>query len=82
MARYSYVVCRRCKQDALFVMRRRDTGELYLHCEECEWAWSSPTDTDNVTKGFLGLEIDGTYASKEEIEKAGWSAYSLKRGEA
>jgi hypothetical protein len=81
MARFSFIVCPRCKQDALFVMQRRDTGQLYLHCEECEWAWNAPGDTDSVAKGFLGLELDGAYANEEQIKQAGWSVGGFKRDE-
>lgn len=81
MARYPYTVCPRCKQDALFIMRRRDTGQLYLHCEECEWAWNAPGDTDSVAKGFLGMELDGVYATEDEIKHAGWSTFPLHRSE-
>ena len=78
MVRYWYKVCPRCHQDALYVMKRADTGRLYLHCEECEEAWNHPEDVSRPGKSFLGLDIDGSYASVEEIEESGWSGFGLK----
>jgi hypothetical protein len=74
MTRCKYSVCPRCNQDVLFVMKRRDNGRLYLHCEECEWAWNAPEDIAAIERGFLGLDIDADYARQDEIAQAGWPA--------
>ncbi len=79
MTKYRYKVCSRCQQDALYVMQRHDTGQLFLHCEECEWAWDTPEDARSVEKGYLGLDIDGTYAGTDAITKAGWAGYNLEQ---
>ena len=71
-------VCPRCKQDALFVMKRHGIGTLYLHCEECEWAWNLPEDVKHVERGFLGLDIDGEYATQEEVAHAGWLKHGIQ----
>ena len=78
MMRCKFKVCPRCKQDVLFAMKRRNTGQLYLHCEECEWAWKAPEDTDAVEKGFLGLNNDADYAGEKDIEQIGWSKYGFQ----
>ena len=80
MDRCIYKLSPRCKQDVLFVMIRRDIGELFLHCEECEWAWKAPEDADSIEKGFLGLNIDADYARAKEVEQAGWSKYGVQCG--
>lgn len=73
-----YKVCSRCRQTALFIMRRQDSGMLYLHCEECEWAWDYPDDVESIAKGFLGLEVDGEYATQGEVDDAGWVKYGIQ----
>jgi hypothetical protein len=77
MNKYRYKMCPRCQQDALYVMQRRDDGELFLHCEECEWAWTTLEAATTIEKGFLGLDIEATYATSEAITKAGWDKYGL-----
>jgi len=75
--RFWFKNCPRCRQGRLFIMRLGDTGALYLHCEECEWAWDDPTQTDDPDRGKLGIDIDGDYASKRRIEEMGWRAYAV-----
>lgn len=74
--RYWFKNCRRCQQGRLFVMRLCGTGNLYLHCEECEWAWADPALADDPARGELGIDLDGEYASESEIERQGWQAYA------
>jgi hypothetical protein len=80
MVRCRYKLCPRCKQDVLFVMRRADDRRFYLHCEECEWAWDAPSDTAAVEKGYLGLDVEGDYATEDDIADAGWSTDAFQCG--
>lgn len=57
-------------------MRLCDTGALYLHCEECEWAWYDPVGVDDPDRGRLGIDLDGDYASAEQIESMGWKLHA------
>jgi hypothetical protein len=57
-------------------MRLVKTGTLFLHCEECEWAWDDPTQADDPTRGRLGIELDGEYASERQIEAMEWRPYA------
>jgi len=57
-------------------MRLCDTGILYLHCEECEWAWDDPTGVDDPDRGKLGIDLESDYASEQQIGEMGWLAYA------
>ena len=76
MSQYWYTTCSRCEQGRLFIMKRNDADELHVHCEECEWAWNTPEDVPVVEKGFLGMDLDSRFATKLEIDGAGWSQYA------
>ena len=58
-------------------MRRDEDGSLYLHCEECEWAWQQPSQIKEIDAGTLGVDYESQPASLADIETAGWSAYAL-----
>jgi hypothetical protein len=73
---YWHCVCPACEQGRLFITKIRDTGELFLLCEECESAWLTPEEVDvKVHFDFQGKCIDR--AGLEDIERAGWSRYRL-----
>jgi hypothetical protein len=73
---YWHSVCPVCEQGRLFVMKIRDTGELFLLCEECESAWLTPEEIDVKTHfDFKGKGIDR--AGHEDIECSGWLRYPL-----
>jgi hypothetical protein len=74
--RYWFKNCPRCRQGRLFLMRLCETGALYLHCEECEWAWDDPALATDPTRGKLGIDLDGEYASAQQIGEMGWQAYA------
>lgn len=76
MIKYWYAVCSRCQQGRLFIERRDNPDGLFLHCEECEWAWNEPQDVATVESGFLAMDIDSRFATKAEIDGAGWSRYA------
>jgi hypothetical protein len=50
--------------------------ELYLHCEECEWAWTNPNQLSTAA-GRLGIDFGSEYASAAEISSNGWAQYAL-----
>ena len=53
-------------------------GRLYLHCEECEWGWLRPEDSDDPVKGFLTLKQDyeSVIPSYDRIRELGWLDYA------
>lgn len=71
-----YKSCPVCKQGRQLVMRRRDTDELCLVCEECESAWRSPEDASDGSKvfGIEGLAFD--VATRDDIaRRPEWAVY-------
>jgi hypothetical protein len=74
--RYWFKNCPRCRQGRLFVMRVCGTGNLCLHCEECETAWFDPARLGDPTQGKLGIDLESEYASDQEIEEKGWRLYA------
>lgn len=75
--KYWYKNCPRCNQGRLFIMQRHDDMKLYVHCEECEWAWDDPRRITEVSAGVLGIDFDSDYAEASVIENEGWSDFAL-----
>src|SRR4051794_28631245 len=64
--------CPRCGlEGGLVAMKRDDTGELLLECDECYLAWNHP-DAVGKQDGFLAIEIATTPATEDEIRPTGW----------
>lgn len=76
-----YESCPRCNQGRLIIMRRDADGGLYLHCEECEWAWDSPSQIARIDAGKLGIDYESEPATLSEIEAAGWAEFALHNDE-
>lgn len=75
---YWHSVCPACEQGRLFVTKMRDTGRLFLLCEECESAWLTPEEIDVKRHfDFQGMSIDR--AGREDIEGSGWFRYQLNQ---
>jgi len=72
MIRFWFKTCPRCKQGRLFIEKRKNDGQLFLHCEECELGWRVPSEVGAMDKSFLAIGTDSEYASKEDIETADW----------
>jgi len=73
---YFYRDCLACEQGNLYVEKILDTGELFLLCEECEYAWRTPEEISLYTYfDFQGRKIES--ASREDIERHGWFRYPL-----
>ncbi len=84
MKRYWYTTCSNCKhQGRLMLMKNLSSGQLYLHCEECESGWRDPLKIDNLAAKFLTLdeEFDAELATWDDIEKAGWQRYAVNVAE-
>lgn len=83
MKRYWYTTCRNCKQGRLMVMKNLSSGQLYLHCEECEYGWYDPLKVDDLTAKFLTLdeEFDAELATWDDVEKAGWQQFAANVAE-
>lgn len=78
---YWYKTCPRCRQGRLFIMRLDESGRLYLHCEECEWAWDDPSLLENSEEATLGIDFMSEYATREQIEAGGWTDFALRQNE-
>ena len=72
MSRYWFKNCPECNQGRLFVMKAVDNG-FFLLCEECESAWKTPEDTNDLRKNFSVSGLRFAYASAVEIDVTGWS---------
>ncbi len=70
--------CPRCKQGRLFIRQLCNSGELYLHCEECEWTWANPSNLNNEA-GQLGIDFESADAAEVEIGLKGWVAFAVHR---
>lgn len=73
--------CPRCQQGRLFVMRSREQGAFYLHCEECEWAWDDPLSAGDPARGTLGIDRDDDPASVEDLAGTAWRAFACRTAE-
>ena len=67
MMKYWHKICPRCVEGRLFFMKHDDSDALFLTCEECECTYKHPDDTTSVENGFLGIDIEGEFATKDEI---------------
>ena len=77
MVRYWFQVCPNCDgQGRLFICREKESGDLYLHCEECEWGFRDPRRCADASDGFLAIDGESDIATLSEIETAGWSCYA------
>lgn len=70
--------CPTCKQGRLFVMKKVNGGSLYLLCEECFCAFMSPTEATDGNNCQEGGDIEGTFASQEDIDNFGWSQFRFE----
>ncbi len=72
MIKYWCELCPVCQEGYLFIYRRKDTGHLYLHCDECESAFAQVRDIEKEDGGFIGDEIDSIAATWEDIRGTQW----------
>jgi formate dehydrogenase maturation protein FdhE len=80
MNRYWFTTCPNCnRQGRLFVMKNLSSGQLYLHCEECESGWNAPEQVGDMAAKFLTLDIefDAELATWDDIVNAGWEHYAV-----
>lgn len=77
---YWYKLCPACRQGRLFVYRDTTNKRLYLHCEECETGFESPSHADNAGPGFSTLTEDfhAVEASMSDIHEMGWADYEFQ----
>ena len=75
--RYWYKLCSVCSEGRLMVVKQQDDSGLILLCEECESAWTSPEKAADVQKNVTITGLDISFATMEDIARAGWSRYSL-----
>jgi len=62
--------CPTCEQGRLVVLKKID-GSLCLECEECYAVFADPESADRLQR-LAEFDVEGTNASKQEIEDAGW----------
>lgn len=77
MTCYWYRLCPVCEQGRLFVNKRADGGSLCLLCEECFCIFKAPEEASDGTKCQEGMDVQGSFASEEDIAAYGWSKYSF-----
>lgn len=72
--------CPFCRQGRLYAYREEDSGDIYLHCEECEQGYRNP-EALSANHSFLTLDEPGEAraASREEILHSSWSRLLLER---
>jgi hypothetical protein len=65
------------------VTKNLSSGQLYLHCEECESGWHDPLKVNDLTARFLTLDedFDAEPATWDDIEKADWQRYAANIAE-
>jgi hypothetical protein len=75
---YWYDECTNCHQGRLIITEDLTNKRLYLHCEECEYGWTVPEQTGNVSDGFLTLleEFETRNPNIDEIRRYGWEKYA------
>ncbi|MCB9586705.1 MAG: hypothetical protein H6718_14995 [Polyangiaceae bacterium] len=76
----SLACCPFCDQGRLFAFREEDSGDIYLHCEECERGYRDP-DGLSVEQSFLTLDEPGEAraASRDEVLASRWRSLLLKQ---
>lgn len=67
--------CPICRQGMQEILKERETGELYICCDECEAEWHSPQDALADRSGSRFKYGLSDPASIEDIKKAGWLSY-------
>jgi hypothetical protein len=65
------------------VMKNLSSGQLYLHCEECESGWYDPLKLDDPSAKFLTVDedFDAELANRDDIDKADWQHYAVNVAE-
>lgn len=65
---YNIGKCKICNQGLLEIVKDKESGIVYICCDECEAEWEKPEDAlipQNGTRNKFGLIC---YPSTEEIE--------------
>ena len=64
-------------------MKNSSSGQLYLHCGECEWGWHDPSKVDDPTAKFLTLieDFEAEPATWADIEEAGSAQFATHTAE-
>jgi hypothetical protein len=71
--------CTMCGQGQLVPVKRVDTGELLVMCDDCESQWSSPDDVHSA-KNVLMDETRVVDASIDEVVATGWDGHARAQG--
>ena len=74
---YWYKDCPSCHQGRNFVQKSTNGNGLFLECEECSLSWRTPWGLDNQMNWFRNDVGPYEYASKKDIEDAGWSEFTF-----
>jgi hypothetical protein len=77
LMRYWIQICPVCDQGRLFVSNMVESRKLFLLCEECESAWSTPGEVDEKTGDFPFEGNQIVFADEESIREAGWTNIQL-----
>ena len=68
----SFGTCQICGQGQLIAVKKPETLQLLVMCDDCESQWRSPDEAQSF-ENALSDEVRGVVtATLEEIEAAGW----------
>jgi len=78
MTEFEYKVkwCPLCNQGWVQIVKEKNTGVLFVYCNECEAEWNSPENIsiDNAKRDSFGAT---DVPSMEEIKNKGWSEFLM-----
>jgi hypothetical protein len=71
--------CVICRQGRLEILKEKETGKLFIYCEECEAEWETPQDALINQNGSCFKYGLAESAPLKDIKKAGWFSYITER---
>lgn len=68
--------CPICDQGWIQILKEKQSGTLFLCCDECETEWLSPSEIqrENGSQGRFG---ESASASQQEAETMGWDKFAV-----
>ena len=72
---YNIGTCKICHQGVLEIVKDKNSGIIYVCCDDCEAEWSSPKDAILGLNGTREKYGKICYPEYDEIYKIGWVKY-------
>ncbi|WP_102410377.1 hypothetical protein [Beduinella massiliensis] len=71
---YNLGACKLCKQGVLELLKEKETGKIFIICDECMAEWTDPIDALEMKNySRFKLEIGPVEdPTQEEIDKLNW----------